>query len=141
MTTKLNAYVSFRDTAREALEFYRSVLGGEVTVHTFGDSGMPHQPDEADRVMHGVLTTPDGLEFFAADTPTGMEHAPGGAISMALFGDDHAKLSGYWDGLTAGGTVQMPLSPAPWGDTFGMCTDRFGVAWMINVTGSVSDGA
>ena len=136
MSAKLNPYISFRDTAKDALEFYRSVFGGELTMTTFGEGGMPHDPAEADRIMHGQLEAPDGLMLMAADTPSGMEHAPGSAISISLFGDEHDRLSGYWDGLSSGGTVSMPLEKAPWGDTFGMCVDRFGVAWMVNISGA-----
>ena len=53
--------------------------------------------------------------------------------SLSLSGDDEAELRGYWDGLTEAGTVAVPLEKAPWGDNFGMCTDRFGVPWMVNI--------
>jgi PhnB protein len=56
-------------------------------------------------------------------------------MSMSLSGDDHAELSGYFEKLSDGGTVAMPLEPAPWGDTFGMVTDRFGIDWMVNIAG------
>ena len=138
MSAKLNPYISFRDTAKDALEFYRTVFGGDLTVTTFGEGGMPHEPAEADRVMHGQLDAPDGMVLMAADTPSGMDHTPGGAITIALFGDEHDRLSGYWDALSDGGTVQMQLAQAPWGDTYGMCVDRFGVGWQVNIMGSAA---
>jgi PhnB protein len=54
---------------------------------------------------------------------------------MSLSGDNEAELRTYFMKLSAGGTVTMPLEKAPWGDTFGMCTDKFGVAWLVNITG------
>jgi uncharacterized glyoxalase superfamily protein PhnB len=65
-----------------------------------------------------------------------MEYTPGGSITVSLSGDDEGELRGYWDGLTEGGTVTMPLEKAPWGDSFGMLVDPFGVSWMINITGT-----
>ena len=134
----LNPYLSFRDNAHEAMTFYQSVFGGELHVTTFAEGGMPHDPAEADRVMHAQLQSPDGLVLMAADTPSGMEHRPAAGISMSLSGDDAAALTGYWDALSAGGTVHMPLEKAPWGDSFGMCADRFGVPWMVNISGSAT---
>ena len=137
MTVLLNPYISFRDEARAAMEFYQSVLGGELTVMAFGDIGMADDPSEAEKVMHAQLTTPNGLTLMGADTPSSMTYTPGAAISVSLSGDpdDEATLRGYFDGLADGGTVTVPLATAPWGDTFGMCTDRFGVQWMVNIAG------
>ena len=134
MVTRLNPYLSFRDTAREAMELYRSVLGGELEISTFRDLGMPVAPGEEDLVMHAMLEAPGGLVLMGADTPSSMEHSPGGGISVSLSGDDNAELTGYWNGLAEGATVTMPFEVAPWGDLFGMLVDRFGVAWMVNGT-------
>jgi PhnB protein len=137
--TLLNPYISFRDTARQAMEFYRSVFGGELTLNTFGESGMAENPDDSDKIMHGMLTSPGGLKLMGADTPSSMEPAAGGAgsnISISLSGDDEDELRGYWDKLADGGSVTVPLEKAPWGDTFGMCTDKFGINWMVNAAGA-----
>jgi PhnB protein len=133
--TNLNAYLGFGDTARAAMEHYLSVFGGELTVTTFGEGGMSQEPGESDKVMHAQLSSPIGL-LMGADTPAGMERAPGGPHSMSLSGDDEAELRGYWDKLSDGGTITMPLEKAPWGDSFGMCTDRFGIPWMVNISGA-----
>jgi PhnB protein len=134
MPTVLNPYISFRDNAREAMNFYQSVFGGELTVSTFGDYQASQDPAEADKVMHAMLTTPQGLVLMGADTPNGMEYTPGSSISISLSGDDEAELRGYYDKLSGdGGSVTVPMEKSPWGDIFGMCTDRFGVAWLVNV--------
>ena len=136
MSTRLNPDLGFRDTARQAMEFYRSVFGGELTVNTFSDFNANEDPAEADRIMHSMLETPNGFTLMAADTPNSMAYTPGTNHSISLSGDDEAQLRGYWDNLSAGGTVTVPLERAPWGDTFGMCTDKFGVPWMVNIQGA-----
>jgi len=139
MASRLNPYISFRDNAREAMEFYRTVFGGELTTSTFGDMPeMPSDPGEGDKIMHSQLEAPNGMTLMAADTPSGMEHSPGNNIAVSLSGDDEAELSGYWAKLCDGGTVTVPLEKAPWGDSFGMCTDRFGIGWMVNIAGSAA---
>ena len=136
MVTRLNPYLSFRDNAREAMEFYRSVLGGTLTISTFAEYHASEDPAEANKVMHAMLETEDGLVLMAADTPNSMEYEAGPSISLSLSGDDPERLRALWDGLSDGGTVVMPLEPAPWGDSFGMLTDRYGTAWMVNIAGS-----
>ena len=120
MTSRLNPYISFKDNARQALEFYRSVFGGNLSVMTFGEMGMPDSP-EADKIMHGMLETDSGYTLMAADTPPGMEHNPGNNVSVSLSGDDGDELRGYWEKLSSGGTVSVPLEKQMWGDEFGMC--------------------
>ena len=132
MAVRLNPYLGFRDNAREAMTFYQSVLGGELTISTFAEFQASSDPAEQDKVMHSQLETPDGLVLMAADTPAAMEHAPQAGISVSLSGDDEDRLRGYWERLSDGGTVRMPFEKAPWGATFGMCVDRFGTSWMVN---------
>ncbi|BCW45472.1 VOC family protein [Arthrobacter sp. StoSoilB5] len=138
MTTRLNPYISFRDNARDAINFYESVFGGELTLSTFGEYQASEDPAEAEKVMHSMLVTPNGLTLMAADTPNGMDYNPGNNMSVSLSGqsEDEAELRGYWDKLADGGTVTMPLESAPWGDTFGMCVDKFGIAWLVNIAGA-----
>jgi PhnB protein len=132
MTVRLNPYLNFRDNAREAMTFYQSVLGGELTVSTFADFQASEDPTERDKIMHSQLETPDGLVLMGADTPAGMEYRPQAGVSVSLSGDDEARLRGYWERLSEGGAVTMPFEKAPWGATFGMCVDRFGTSWMVN---------
>lgn len=136
MTTMLNPYLSFRDNARQAMEFYQSVFGGELTISTFGEFQVSDDPAEQDKVMHGMLSADGGLVLMGADTPNSMPLTPGNNFSVSLSGDDEATLRGYWDKLTAGGTATMPLEKAPWGDSFGMLSDKFGVSWLVNITGT-----
>jgi PhnB protein len=139
MPNRTNAYISFRDNAREAMEFYRSVFGGELMLQTFSEFGVSEDPSEADKVMHAQLES-DGVLIMGADTPNSMPYEFGTNISMALFGDDKAQLSGWFDHLSEGGTVDEPLVEAPWGDTFGQLTDRFGIRWMVNIAGNQAQG-
>jgi len=138
MPTILTPYVSFRDNAREAMEFYKSVFGGELTVSTFGDFQASEDPSEQNKVMHSQLTSPSGLVLMAADTPNSMEYTPGTAISISLSGDDEPELTGYYEKLVDGGAVTEPLAKAPWGDSFGMCVDKFGINWLVNISGTTS---
>jgi PhnB protein len=132
VVSRLNPYLSFDGDARQALEFYREVFGGELVLNTFGAFGSPDAPG-ADKIMHGMRETPSGFTLMGADTPPGMEYAPGSSFSVSLSGDDEAELRGYWEKLSAGATVSVPLDKQMWGDVFGMCTDRFGVPWMVNI--------
>jgi PhnB protein len=141
MPTKLNPYISFKDNAREAMEFYRDVFGGELTMSTFGEFGMNEDESEQNKIMHAQLDTPNGLTLMGADTPNQMEYTEGSRITVSLSGQDDAELRGYWDKLSGDGTVVMPLEQAPWGDSFGMCADRFGVNWMVNIAGASGAGA
>lgn len=141
MTVHLNPYLSFRDNARQAMEFYSSVFGGELTLSTFADFQASQDPAEQDKVMHGELKTDSGLVLMGADTPNSMDHNPSGGFSVSLSGDDEKELRSYWDALSGSGTVTVPLERAPWGDTFGMCVDRFGVNWLVNIAGSPPQGS
>lgn len=133
MSTALNPYLGFRDNARQAMEFYRSVFGGELTLSTFGEFQASQDPAEQDKIMHGMLVADGGLTLMGADTPNSMSYTPGDNYSVSLNGDDEADLRRFWEGLSAEGTVTMPLGPSPWGDVFGMCTDKFGVSWLVNI--------
>ena len=138
MSVQLNPYLSFRDNAREAMEFYRSVFGGELRVNTFKEYNSSSDPSEDDLVMHAQLEGEHGVVFMGSDTPRRMEYKPGSNFSMSLSGDDDAVLSGWFSKLADGGTVTMPLEKAMWGDTFGMVVDRYGVNWLVNISGSAA---
>ena len=124
MQSRLNPYISFKDNARHKL-----------TISTFKDFGMAQDPAEADKVMHSMLEADNGVTFMGSDTPKHMTYTERARLSMALSGDNDAELSGYFTKLAAGGTIGQPLTKAPWGDSFGMLTDKFGVVWMVNIAG------
>ena len=138
MPTRLNPYISFRDNAREAMTFYHSVFGGELTLSTFAEFQASEDPAEAEKIMHGQLTTDNDLVLMAADLPNAMEHRTGTNFSISLSGEDETELRGYWDRLAEGGTVTEPLVAAPWGDSFGMLVDRFGISWLVNISGAAA---
>jgi PhnB protein len=133
MASRLNPYLGFTDNARQALDFYRSVFGGTLRLNTFGEAGDQTGP-EADKIMHGMLETDSGFTLMGSDTPAGMEHHPGTNIAISLSGDDADELRGYWNKLSDAGTVTVPLEKQMWGAEFGMCVDRFGIPWMVNIT-------
>ena len=135
MQSKLNPYLSFKDNTREAMEFYRTVFGGKLQLSTFKDYHASQDPSEDNMIMHSVLEADNGITFMASDTPNRMEYRAGTNMSMSLSGDNEAELKAYFEKLSAGGTVTMPLEKAIWGDSFGMCTDKFGVQWLVNIAG------
>lgn len=132
MASRLNPYITFGGNCREAMEFYETVFGGQLTLNTFGDFGAADGPD-ADKIMHAQLETDNGFTLMASDTAEGMEVGSGSNISISLSGDDAEQLRGYWDKLSGGGNVTMPLEKQMWGDEFGMCTDKFGISWMVDI--------
>ncbi len=135
MQSKLNPYLSFKNNTREAMEFYRTVFGGKLEVSTFKDYHASQDPGEDHLIMHSVLEAENGITFMASDTPNRMEYRAGTNMSMSLSGDNEAELKAYFEKLSAGGMVTMPLEKAIWGDSFGMCTDKFGVQWLVNIAG------
>ena len=136
MSVTLNPYLNFQRNAREAMTFYHEVFGGSLNVSSFKDGGMPTGPEDENLVMHAQLDGENGIKLMASDLPPGMELNAGSSISISLSGTDEATLRGYWDKLSAGGSITMPLEKAPWGDTFGMCVDRFQTSWLVNISGS-----
>jgi PhnB protein len=132
----LNPYINFIDNAREAMGFYKDVFGGELTMSTFADFGSSSGPADANLIMHSQLETPAGFTLMASDTPAHMDFKGAGNISVSLSGTDEAALKGYWNKLTAAASIEQPLEKAPWGDSFGMLTGRYGIAWMVNITGA-----
>jgi len=141
MTVRLNPYLSFNGNAREAMEFYQSVFGGKLDVSTFADAGGMGVPeDEQSKVMHAMLEVPDVLALMGSDSPSHMGWEAPAGTSISLSGDDDGTLRGWWDGLLADGKVTMPLEVAPWGDAFGMLTDKYGIDWMVNITGPGNQG-
>jgi len=138
MTSKLNPYINFNGNAKEAMEFYENVFGGKLTMSTFKEGGMSHDPSETDKIMHAMLIADNGITLMASDTPKGWDYKSGNNISVSLSGENEAELKGYWDKLSAGAKIDQPLEKAPWGDMFGMLTDKFAIHWMVNIAGKKS---
>lgn len=131
MTSVLNPYLSFDGDAREAMQAYERIFGGTLQLNTFGESGM--QGPDADKIMHATLRTEAGFTLMGSDTPTGMQYTRGSSFAVSVSGDDESQLRGYWEQLADGAEVGVQLEKQMWGDVFGMCTDRFGVPWMIDI--------
>ena len=134
MGVRLNPYLNFDGEAADAIAFYADVLGGTASVMTFGEMGT--EGPDAQKIMHGQIETDSGITLMVSDMPPGMSRRPGNDMTVSLSGDDEATLRRWWEKLSAGGKVETPLEKQMWGDTFGACTDRFGVSWLVNIAGS-----
>jgi PhnB protein len=125
----LDPYLFFSGNCREAMEFYKSVFGGELSIQTFGE--VPGtEPVNKDQVMHANL---DGgaVKLFGSDSSKASERAA--KIELCLGGSDEASIAKIFEGLSEGGTVTAPLKKEFWGDTFGKVTDKYGIDWMVNI--------
>lgn len=129
----LDPYLFFGGNCKEAMEFYKGIFGGDVTIMTFGDMPGDMQDKEAmnDLVMHAFLDAGD-IRLMASDSQ--QASAKAAKVELSLSGDDEATLRKYFDGLSVGGNVRSPLKTETWGDTFGMLTDKYNIDWMINIT-------
>jgi PhnB protein len=134
VTLRLNPYLTFDGNARVAMKFYATVFDAELHITTFGQFGTK-EPAYRNKIMHATFESDQGFTLMASDLGPGMELSPGNTMSISLSGDDAEVLRGYWKKLSRGGQVTMPLQKQMWGDEFGACTDRFGVAWMVNIAG------
>lgn len=132
MSIHLTPYIAFDGNAREALDFYHDVFGGELTSNTFGEFGQAGTPIE-NLIMHGQIDSAAGFRLMASDTPPGMDRHPGRTVTLTLHGDDEATMRGYWDRLVDGGTVDVALDTQMWGDIYGQLQDKFGILWMFNI--------
>ena len=132
MASRLNPYISFNDNARQAMEFYQEVFGGDLHVSTFGEFGAG---DPSGRRQGHARAARDRRRLHADGVGHAGRHA---ATARAQhLGQPQRRrpdeLRGYWEKLSEGGTVTMPLEKQMWGDEFGMCIDRFGIRWMVNI--------
>lgn len=134
MNSRLNPYLAFGGTAREAMEFYESVFGGKLQLSTYRENEMAHDRSTADHIMHSVLEAENGMVLMAGDAPSSVPPGEASNVSLSLSGDNEAELTAYFEKLAAEGSIDEPLVKAPWGDTFGMLTDRFGIHWMVNIS-------
>ena len=134
MKSKLNPYISFAGNAREAMKFYENVFGGQLTLSTFAEMGGAPEGVDPDGIMHAMLVADNDITIMGADSATGMrEFIAGTNMSLSLSGDDEEELTTYFNKLADGGKVESPLKKESWGDTFGMCIDKFGTFWLVNI--------
>ena len=127
-------HINLRGDARAALEFYQSVFGGTLTVITYRDAQAVQNPAEADHIMWGGVTSPDGFKIMAFDVPSAREWNQGTeSYFVSVRGTDADEVTRYWEGLSKGSTVKVPLGPSAWSPLYGMVTDRFGVTWVLDV--------
>ncbi len=136
MQSKLNPYISFDGKARDAMEFYQTVFGGKLELTTMKEGGMSSDPASENNIMHGMLVADNGITLMGADMMGEAPYSIGTAISISLSGDNEEELTGYYNKLVEGGKEVEPLKKAPWGDTFGMLTDKYGIFWMVNIAGA-----
>ena len=133
MDPLLTPYLTFNGNAGDAMRFYHSILGGELTMQTFGESKMAQKPEEEKLIIHATLKN-EGLTIMASDAMPSRQAKFGDNVHMSISGDDSARRTKVFNGLAAGGKVDMPLAKQFWGDTYGQLTDRFGIHWMVNIT-------
>jgi len=130
---ELNPYLNFNGQCREAMEYYARVLGGTITAMiTFGDmpGGEQCSPEMSSGIMHAAIDL-GGSKLLASDCPPEMYEPPKG-ISVAVHPTDPAEAERIFNALAEGGTVTMPVQETFWALRFGMCVDRYGIAWMVN---------
>ena len=130
--TQFNPYLKFQGNCRAAMEFYKSVFGGELYLSTYGESGQSKNEEEKNLIMHSTLKN-DFLNIYATDGNEEHKVTFGDNISLSISGEDEETLTKYFNELSEGGKIDLPLEKQFWGDTFGMLTDKFGINWMINI--------
>lgn len=136
MQTLLNPYLSFGGNCQEAMEFYKSAFGGTLEMTNYLDGGMSQSADDEKLIMHAILKADNGITFMASDGRSTTAPEAEASVQLSLSGDDSDELTAYFEKLSEGGEIREPLVQAPWGDTFGMLTDKFGINWMVNITGA-----
>jgi PhnB protein len=128
------AHINLRGDARAALEFYQSVFGGHLASVTYADARNVQNPDEADQIMWGQVTSPEGFALMAYDVPSARPWSQGDSpFFVSVRGEDADEIAGYWKKLADGSTVVVDLAPAAWAPLYGMLTDLFGITWVLDV--------
>lgn len=130
---QVNPYIFFKGNAREAMEFYKDIFGGELTIQTNTDANATADDRPADNIMHAQLSGGD-ITLMASDTSLASDVAK--KVSISLGGTDEARLTEIFNRLSEGVKVEYPLKKEFWGDTFGAVIDKYGVDWMVNISQS-----
>jgi PhnB protein len=134
---QINPHINFNGNAEEAFTFYKSVFGGEfATILRFKDLSGPEFPvaeNEANKIMHIALPVGKNI-LMANDIPEFMgrvdENENRSKISISAESKEEADK--LFNGLSAGGKIEMPMSDSPWGSYFGMFRDKYGIEWMVD---------
>ncbi len=133
MSVNVTPHLNFRGDAREALGFYQSVFGGEVSIVSYADMGSS-DPDTADHVVWGQVACETGFHVMAYDVYPNLPWDQGQhAYYVSVRGTGSDELQGYWDKLADGATVIQPIGPSQWAPLYGQLTDRFGITWVLDV--------
>ena len=133
MTINVTPHLNFRGDARDALEFYQTVFGGELTIASYADMGNT-DPATADHVTYGQVTSDNGFRVMAYDVYPHLEWDQGqDPFFVSVRGNAPEEIQGYWDKLVDGAKVTQPIGPSPWAPLYGQLTDRFGVTWVLDV--------
>lgn len=135
----INAYLHFMGRTEEAMNFYKSILGGEFTIFgRFGDipGGENMNPEDQKKIMHISLTTKNGTVIMATDSleSMGQQVSFGNNVHLCIQAESETEVDKLFAALSVGGKVEMPVNKTFWGAYFGMCQDKYGVQWMINYT-------
>jgi len=134
MSVKTVAHLNFRGDAEQALTFYKSVFGGHKVTVTYKQANAVQDPSQADQVMWGQVTAPNGFSVMAYDVPSHMSWDAGEKpFFISVRGDSEDELRDFWERLTEGAVVIQPLSPAAWAPLYGMLKDRFAITWVFDV--------
>jgi PhnB protein len=134
MSVTTTTHLNFRGDARAALEFYRSVFGGDIALVSYADADNVTDPAEAGQIMWGQVRAGNGFHVMAYDVPGHRAYHPGDKpVFVSVRGTDGDEITGYRKGLAEGATVVQDLGPAGWAPLYGMLTDRFGVTWVLDV--------
>lgn len=132
MSTSLTSYLTFGTNCREAMNFYKGILGGDLQLMTMGESPMEDLPPQAkDLIMHAYLQTP-GFALMASDGMNGQAPRNGDNVTLALGTESVEESERLFSALSAGGKITMPLDETFWAHRFGMLADKFGINWMVS---------
>ena len=132
---RLEVYLFFKGDCKGAMEFYKSIFGGELNVTTYKDAGVNAEGTSPDWLMHCSL---DGGEVKLMGSDTAQASPVAKKVSLSLGGTDEARMREIFDALSAGGKMFSALKKEAWGDLFGSFTDKYGVEWMMNIGDSPS---
>jgi PhnB protein len=133
----INPHINFNGNAEEAFTFYKSVFGGEFAmIMRFKDMESPEFPvadHEANKIMHIALPIGQNV-LMANDVPESMgrTNENENRSKIAISAESREEADQLFNGLSAGGTVEMPMEDSPWGSYFGMFRDKYGIEWMID---------